>query len=302
MGVLSFTAVASPQVAATPAKNPAAPPITGDNLTGDDSDEEEEQEKKEKKKKKKKEHEAGDSEEDIPDPLSPTSRKVRYFGVKRQYDRKARNVLFKINQSPTIITANRAGELVVNGQAVPDSNFESLFGSVFSRTHDMEQPGIKQFLLALRQIGVRNKELSGRVVQKVYGSPLPPRGDAAARLAPFRGRVPAGAGADEEEKEGPNPDEEADRFVTPVAHRPRPVADAAAAPQRHGSKSATTQYRPLQPIVAAGKKASAASVSLPAAAAGTSSSGGKKQVGTGGVGVREMQPPPGKRPKILYVY
>ena len=64
----------------------------------------------------------GDSENkeegDIPDPLSPISKYVRHLGVKGQYERKARNVMLKINNFPEIIRANREGELMVNGQAV----------------------------------------------------------------------------------------------------------------------------------------------------------------------------------------
>ena len=92
----------------------------------------------------------------------------------------------------------------------------------------MAQTGINQFLGALRQIGVHDKELSGRAVEDVYGSPLPPSGDAAARLATFRGRVSAGGGDDEQR------DDNSDRLVTPIAHRPRHLA---AAPLGHATKS-----------------------------------------------------------------
>ena len=54
-------------------------------------------------------HKQGDSEKDIPDPHSPTSSKVQHLGVKGQYERKARNVMLKINNSLTIITATRDG-------------------------------------------------------------------------------------------------------------------------------------------------------------------------------------------------
>ena len=53
--------------------------------------------------------------EDLPDPLSPTSKNVRHLGVKGQYERKARNVMLQIDKFPEIIKANREGELVVNG-------------------------------------------------------------------------------------------------------------------------------------------------------------------------------------------
>ena len=120
-------------------------PKMDDNNEGDNEEEEVEAASSER-------HEAGDSDdEEIPDPLSPTLKKVRNLGMEGQYERKARNVMLKFNNAPEIITANRAGELVVNGIAVPESNFASLFRSVFSRMHDLEQPGINQFLGALRQ-------------------------------------------------------------------------------------------------------------------------------------------------------
>ena len=57
----------------------------------DEGDEDVEEEVEEAKK-----HES--DVKDIPDPLSPTSKKVRHFVVKRQYERKARNVKLKINK------------------------------------------------------------------------------------------------------------------------------------------------------------------------------------------------------------
>ena len=92
-GVFSFSAAIapSPQMAA------AQPPSTD---AGYDYDEEEEEEAKNHESKE-------EEEEDIPDPLSPTSKKVRHFGVKGQYERKARNVLLKIDKDPEIINTNR---------------------------------------------------------------------------------------------------------------------------------------------------------------------------------------------------
>ena len=139
-----------------------APPPLPQSTDASDKDVDEEEEDKERKK-----HES--EVEDIPDPLSPNSKVERHFRVKGQYERKARNVMLKMDTYQEIIKANRKGEFVVNGQAVPDSNFASLFQSVISRTHDLKQPGINQFLGALRQIGVHGKDLSGRAVQAVYG-------------------------------------------------------------------------------------------------------------------------------------
>ena len=137
-GVLSSSSAATATIALPP--QVAAPPPTPDVGDEEDDDEEEEEEAVGKHK---------SEAENIPDPFSPTSKKVRHLGVKGQYERKTRNVMLKIDKNPEVIKANREGELVVNGQAVPDSNLASLFRSVFSRTHDLEQPGINQFLGAL---------------------------------------------------------------------------------------------------------------------------------------------------------
>ena len=99
----------------------ATPP----NATDESEEDEEEETKRET------------SEENIPDHLSLTSKKVRQFGVNEQYERKARNVMLKINNFPEIITANRAGELMVNGQAVLTPTLHHYFQSVFSRNQDL---------------------------------------------------------------------------------------------------------------------------------------------------------------------
>ena len=104
------------------ANHNALQPLTiNDNSEGDEEDDED-----------KKDEEASDIEEEvIPDPLSPTSKKVQNLGVKGQYERKARNVMLKINKAAQVISANCAGELVVNDHAVPDSKRISLSKRVF---------------------------------------------------------------------------------------------------------------------------------------------------------------------------
>ena len=86
-GVLSTTAAAA--IALPPQVAPPQPPQSTD--AGDEDVEEEEEEEEAAAKK----HES--EVEDIPDPLSPTSKKVRHYGVKGQYERKARNVMLKID-------------------------------------------------------------------------------------------------------------------------------------------------------------------------------------------------------------
>ena len=93
---------------------------------------------------------------------------VRELRVDPQYEHKARNLMLKILDNPEVLKRNEKGELVVNGVAEPDTNFNSLFSSMVNRVRDLEQPGIDKFLGALRQIGVKRDELSGLTLQRMY--------------------------------------------------------------------------------------------------------------------------------------
>ena len=81
----------------------------------------------------------------------------------------------KIRDNPGIIDVNKDEEIYVNGVLVPGSNFPTLFANMTARRANLNQPGIGEFLSALRQLGVRNDKLSGRELRKMYGS-TPVRG------------------------------------------------------------------------------------------------------------------------------
>ena len=86
-----------------------------------------------------------------------------------------------------------------------------------ARRANLNQPGIGEFLSALRQLGVKSDELSGRELRKMYGT-TPVRGPVQTRLAALRQPELATAGqwerelAAEEDDDGEEPDTS---FTTP---------------------------------------------------------------------------------------
>ena len=95
---------------------------------------------------------------------------VRELRVEPQYELKARNLMLKILANPYVPKRNDQGELVINGVAEPNTDFNTLFSSMVGRVHDLQQPGIDKFLGALRQIGVKSYDLNGQSLQRIYSS------------------------------------------------------------------------------------------------------------------------------------
>ena len=253
----------------TPASVAASPPLTQQVEDQDQTQDNEEDEKDEK------------VTPDRPSaftPFTPTTAAVRSMGVRPQYERKSRNLLMKIRENANIIDINRNDEISVNGELIPGSNFTALFSNMTARNANLNQPGIGQFLSALRQLGVKSEELSGERLRRMFAS-TSPRGPIQPRLAALRQPTLAIGQweqqvADEEEEE----DEPEAAFETP----------------KRSSLSRTSLSRIPRPALP--PAAATSSKRLPAPQQkkkGVSSSG--EQSGNGST-------PPGTRPKILYVY
>jgi len=99
---------------------------------------------------------------------TPAGQFVRDMNIQPMYERKARNLLAKIFEYPDILKRGDDGELVVNDVAEPGTDFNALLSSMVGRNANIEQPGIDKFLNALRQIGIRSGELSGKKLQHKY--------------------------------------------------------------------------------------------------------------------------------------
>ena len=56
----------------------------------------------------------------------------------------------------------------MQGKAEPGTNFDSLFKSMVAPNPNLNQPGIDQFLDALKRMGVSYNELSSKALQQKY--------------------------------------------------------------------------------------------------------------------------------------
>ena len=64
------------------------------------------------------------------------------------YQQQAHRLLKKITEKPDMLSRNEKGKVVVYGDAIPGSNFKSLFKSMVSNQQYLNQVGIDEFLRA----------------------------------------------------------------------------------------------------------------------------------------------------------
>ena len=64
--------------------------------------------------------------------LSPQMARVIRWNIPGVYQQNAHRLLTKITEKPDIVTKNKNGEAVVYGDAIPGSNFKSLYKSMDS--------------------------------------------------------------------------------------------------------------------------------------------------------------------------
>ena len=80
----------------------------------------------------------------------------------------------KILDNPDVLKRNDQGKLIINCVALLNTDFNrnSLLSSLVGRVNDLKQPGIDNFLGALRQIGVKSNNLSCHLLERMYsGTP-----------------------------------------------------------------------------------------------------------------------------------
>ena len=105
--------------------------------------------------------------------LSPQMARVICWNVFGLYQQKAHRLLIKITEHADILTRNENGEAVVSGNAIPGSNFKSLFKSMVSNQQNLNQVGIDEFLLALQSLGVKKDDISGEPLTINYNNVAP---------------------------------------------------------------------------------------------------------------------------------
>lgn len=91
-------------------------------------------------------------------------------GVSKNKKRRALRLLEKFTANPDIITRNDDNELVVNGKAIPGSDFNQLHRSLFHEASSPALTGMKEMMNAMRQIGVSSDEYNAKLIKSEYDS------------------------------------------------------------------------------------------------------------------------------------
>ena len=107
---------------------------------------------------------------DLASALSPQMARVIQWNVPGIYQLTSHRILKKIIEHPNILTRNDNGEAVVYGDAIPGSNFKSLFISMLSNKQNLNQVDIDEFLRALRSLGVKKDDISGEPLKIKYSN------------------------------------------------------------------------------------------------------------------------------------
>ena len=105
--------------------------------------------------------------------LSPQMARVIRWNVPGIFQQQAHRLLKKITEHPNILTRNENGEALVYGDAIPGSNFKSLFKSMVRNQQNLNQVGIDAFLRALKSLGVKKDDISGEPLKIKYSSVAP---------------------------------------------------------------------------------------------------------------------------------
>ena len=105
--------------------------------------------------------------------MSPQMAWVIWWNVPDLYQQKAQRILKKITEHPNILTRNENGKAVVYRDAIPGSNFKSLFKSMVSNQQNLNQVGIDEFLRLLRSLGVKKNDIGGEPLKIKYSSVAP---------------------------------------------------------------------------------------------------------------------------------
>ena len=105
--------------------------------------------------------------------FSPHLKTLIRWNIDGLYQAKALKLIKRITENKGILDRNESGEAVVYREAIPESNFKSLFTSMVSRRQDLRQVGIEKFLRALRSLGIKKDDLIGETLKYKYTKDAP---------------------------------------------------------------------------------------------------------------------------------
>ena len=87
--------------------------------------------------------------------LSPQMARVIRWNEPGLFQKITHKLLKRITENPDIPTINQNGDAIIYGDAIPGSNFKSIFKSMVSNQQNLNQVGIDEFLSALRSLGFK---------------------------------------------------------------------------------------------------------------------------------------------------
>ena len=99
--------------------------------------------------------------------------RVIRWNIPGLYQQKGHKLLQKITEHADILTRNKSGQAVVYGDAIPNSNFKSLFKLIVSNKQNVNQVGIDKFLPALRSLNFKKDDISGEPLKIKYSNVAP---------------------------------------------------------------------------------------------------------------------------------
>ena len=104
----------------------------------------------------------------VKEPASPLD--LRKINLHPQVRDKASKLLLLISANPDVLTRNAAGELVLYGQPVPGTDFDSIFTAAFTGNKQPDLPGTDSFFRGLRTLNVRKSAMSSRHFIKAFAA------------------------------------------------------------------------------------------------------------------------------------
>ena len=83
---------------------------------------------------------------------------------------KAKKLFTAISKNPGVIRANQDGELVVNGDAVPNSNFFELIRTLFTKRRPIgpHMVGMNELFAGMRQLNISPETISSKQLRSMY--------------------------------------------------------------------------------------------------------------------------------------
>ena len=114
----------------------------------------------------------------VPKEVKPEPEIVKnYFDIPVQYNKKLTELLPIINKNPNCLQSNSKGELILNGNLIPDSSYVDSFREIYRHSSKHNTLGQSQFLSVLSSLKIPPDLLSNSIIRTQYLKLLKPKLD-----------------------------------------------------------------------------------------------------------------------------